>query len=178
MSTQTNTEDGVETVEVDHSPARASSIAAVGAALVAALTSAPFSILALPVGFGGVAIVAGGLFLKGNRSWVTIGSAGLFLSALISGGFGTPIEILIVSMAATLLAWNLGQHAIGLGEQLGRNVETSRNEAIHGSAALIVSLLAAGLGYLVYSSVSGGKPVAALGVVLLGTVFLVWTIRT
>lgn len=177
MSTET-TDDDLTTVDVDHSPAKASSYAAVIAGFLAAVTSAPFSMLAVPLGFGGVAIVAGGLFVRKDRSWVTFGAAGLFLSVLISGLFGTPSEMLLISAAATVLAWDLGQHAISIGDQLGRHSDTWRNEALHGSATAIVAMLSAASGYVVYSAAGGGRPVAAVVLLSIAIVLLAWTIRT
>ena len=177
MSTEVDDEP-LATVDIDHRPTRASSIAAVLAAVIAALTSAPFAILAAPVGFGGAVIIAAGLFAgDGNRAWVTIGAVGLFLSVLIAGGFGTPPELLLLSMAATILAWNFGQNAIGLGDQLGRHSKTRRNEIVHASVSVIVAIIVAGFGYLIYAAAAGGQPLAALGMMLVGAVVLIWAIR-
>ncbi|WP_459190695.1 DUF7519 family protein [Halosimplex sp. J119] len=166
------------TVTVDHSPTRVSSIAAVGAAVIAGLTSAPFALYALPLGFGGIAVLASGLFMGSSRLRVTMGAAGLFLSVLIAGLFGTGPEILLVSAAATILAWNFGQNAISLGEQIGSSSRTRRNEIIHASAATIVAMVATGVGYGVYLIGSGGRPMAAVGMLSLALVFLIWAIRT
>lgn len=181
MSTQVSidTDDDRGTVEVDHAPTRASSYAAIGAGLVAALLTAPFALLAAPVGFGGVGILAAGLLRGGNRAWVSLGAAGLFFSVIIAGGFNAVgPELLLVAAAATLLAWNLGLNAISLGEQIGRHSRTRRNEIVHGAAATIVAALAAAVGYAAFVSVGGGRPVAALSLLLFGAVFLAWAIRT
>jgi hypothetical protein len=97
---------------------------------------------------------------------------------LIAGLFGTGPEILLVSAAATMLAWNFGQNAISLGEQIGASARTQRNEIIHASAATIIAMLAAGVGYGVYLVGNGGRPMAALGMLSLALVFLLWAIRT
>lgn len=183
MSTETpqqtlDAEMEQQTTEVDHSPTKLSSYAAIGAALVAALTSAPFALLALPLGFGGVAIIAAGLVSTESRSYVTFGTAGLFLSVLIAGGFGTPAEFLLASTIATVLAWDLGQNAISLGEQIGRHSETSRNEIVHGAASAIVASLAAVIGYAVFMVAGGGRPVAGLGMLVAAIVFFAWAMRT
>lgn len=178
MSTQNASEEPT-TVEVDHAPTRASSYAAVGAGIVAALTSAPFALLALPLGIGGIGILAAGLFRgEGNRAWVTIGAVGLFLSVLVAGGFGVPPELLLVSAAAAVLSWNFGLNAIGLGEQIGRTSRTRRNEVIHGAVATVVAAVAAGFGYAVFGLAGGGQPVGALTMLLFAAVFLLWAIRT
>lgn len=177
MSTEVEDEP-LATVDIDHRPTKASSIAAVLAAVIASLTSAPFALLAAPLGFGGAVIIAAGLFTgDGNRAWVTIGAAGLFLSVLIAGTFGTPPELLLFSMAATILAWNFGQNAIGLGDQLGRHSKTRRNEIVHASVSVIVAIVVAGFGYVVFAAAAGGQPLAALGLMLLGAVILTWAIR-
>lgn len=173
-----DTDDDQTTVTVDHSPTRASSYAAIVASVLAALLSAPFALLALPVGIGGAGILAMGLLRGGNRTWVTMGAASLFLAILISGGFGTAPVILLLSTAATFLAWNLGLNAISLGEQIGRHSETRRNEIVHGAVVALVVMVAVMFSFTVYTAVSGGRPVAALSLLLFGAVFLAWAIRT
>lgn len=167
-----------ETVAVDHSPAQISSYAAVLAAFLAGLTSAPFSVIAIPLGLGGVVLVAAGLLVSESRSYVTFGSAGLFLSALISGIVGTPIELLLVSVAMTALTWDLGQNAFSVGDHLGRHSETSRIEIVHASATTVVAMLSAAIGYGVFLIGSGGQPVAAVTLLSIGLVALLWAIRS
>jgi len=150
----------------------------VGAGLIAAVSSAPFALLALPLGVGGVGMIAGGLLLRGNRTWVSMGAGTLFLSVVVAGGFGAPVEFLFVSTIATLLAWDLGQNAVSLGEQVGRHSRTRRNEVIHASFSTIVAMAAMALGYVTYTLSGGGRPVAALAMLLFGVVFLLWAIRT
>lgn len=175
---ETTVADGLTVVEIDHSPTVASSAGAVAAGMIAALASAPFALLALPLGFGGIAILAYGLFGSADRTTVSIGTVGLFLSVIVAGGFGTPLEFLLLGMAATMVAWDLGQNAIGLGEQVGRHSKTTRSEAIHASISVLVAMLAAVVGYVVYHSAGGGRPVAALTAVLVGVVLLLWAIRS
>ncbi|WP_317175772.1 DUF7519 family protein [Halomontanus rarus] len=175
MSTQ---REELTVVDVDHAPTAVSSTAAIIAAVVAAITSAPFALLALPLGIGGAGIVAAGLRLGGKREWVTLGAGALFLSILVAGGFGTPVEFLLVSTISTLLAWDFGQNAISLGEQIGRHSRTKRNEVIHASASLVVALLSSAFGYLVYTNAGSGRPVASLTMLVLGVVLLIWAIRT
>ncbi|SNZ17078.1 hypothetical protein SAMN06269185_2881 [Natronoarchaeum philippinense] len=178
MSTNTDMPADPDPIELDHSPTKLSTIAAVGAAVLAALTSAPFALLALPVGLAGAGAVGAGLIVAESRTWVAVGVGALFLSVLISGGFGTPVELLLVSMVATVLAWDFGHNAISLGEHVGRHSTTRRNEIIHGAATTIAASLAAAVGYGVYAIAGGGQPVAALSLLLFGIVFLIWAIRT
>lgn len=178
MSVETNQDIDVEPTEIDHSPAKLSAGAAIVAAIVAALTSAPFALLSLPVGIAGAGAVAAGLLVAENRTWVSIGVGALFLCVLISGGFGTPVELLLVSTVATVLAWDLGHNAISLGEQMGRHARTQRSEVTHAAFTTLVAMLAAGFGYGLFATVGGGRPVAALSMLLLGLLFLAWAIRT
>ena len=172
-----NTEE-LTRIEIDNRPTVISSWAAVGAAVLAALTSGLFAFLALPLSAGGVGMIAGGLFYAHNRSWVTIGTASLFLGVLVAGGFGAPIELLLISMIGTLLAWDFGQHSISLGRQVGRHSTTRRNEIIHCGASTMVACVAAAIGLAVFLTAGGGRPVAALSMLLLGFLFLLWAIRT
>lgn len=171
-------DEDLDTVEVDHSPTKTSSLLAVVAAVIAAITSAPFALIALPLGLGGIAAVAGGLYVTESRTWITLGAISLFLSVIAVGGFGTPVEILLISTAATILAWDLGQYAIGLGEQVGRHSRTSRNEAIHAAISVIVATIAASVGYLTYVAAGGGRPAAAVSLLVFGLLFLIWAIRS
>lgn len=177
ISQGTDRED-VRTVHVDHRPTQVSSVAAVVAGIVAAVTSAPFVLLALPLGIGGVAMIAGGLFYRPNRTWISVGAVCLYLSPVIAGGFGVPSELLLVSVIASLLAWNFGQYAMDLGEQIGRHSPTQRNEVIHISVVMIVAVLAGTVGYAVYTAAGRGQPVAALTMLLFGGILLTWAIRT
>lgn len=166
-----------ERVAVDCSPVQGSAIGATVAAVVAALTSAPFALLALPLGIGGAGMIAGGLWVVGKRTWISIGTASLFLSVIVAGGLGTPVEYLLISMIGVAMAWDLGHNAIGLGRQMGRHSRTRRNELIHGAATMIITLAAASIGYGVYLVAGDGHPVAAVGAMSLGLVFMFWALR-
>lgn len=178
MSVDADRNSDREPIEVDHSPTKVSTVAAIAAAIVATLTSAPFALLALPLGLAGTGAIAAGLLLAEDRTWVTIGTGALFLSVLVSGGFGTPVELMLVSTIATVLAWDVGHNAISLGRQMGRHSRTRRNEVIHGATSTVVAMVAAAFGYGVYAVAGGGHPVAALATLLLGLVLLIWAIRT
>lgn len=178
MSTENATDAEVESIDVDNSPVTITSVAAIGAAVVAALTSAPFGIMSIPLGFAGIALVGYGLYVKEERKWVSFGAASLVLAIIISGTLGAPLEFLLVSMIGTILAWDFGQNAIGLGQQIGRESETRRNELIHMSASLIVAGAAAALGYGVYALSAGGQPVSGLSMLVLALLLMLWAIRT
>lgn len=178
VSETTHDETDITRVDIDTAPTTTSATAAIIAAIVAAFTSAPFALIALPLGIGGIGMIAATLLRNGSRRLVSLGTASLFLSVVIAGGFGAPVEFLLLSTITTVLAWDFGQNAISLGEQMGRQTETQRNELIHASTSMIVGFVGGGLGYLIYLTSSGGHPVSALVLIVLGLVFLVWSIRT
>jgi hypothetical protein len=137
-------------VEVDTSPARLSSAVATVAAALAVLISAPLSVFALPLGVGGFVVFLVALFGAGSRSLLWFGCVALFVSVVVAGTLGSgPPALLLTSVAATLLAWDIGQNAISVGEQLGNGATTWRSEVVHGAAdqpvTALLLLLAAGL---------------------------------
>ncbi|QLH82006.1 DUF7519 family protein [Halosimplex pelagicum] len=165
-------------VELDRSPTSVSRGVSIIAAFVAVATSAPFSFMAMPFSFGGLAMVGYGLFVTETRRWLSIGVAGIFAGVLISGSYGTAGELLLLSLIGTIVAWDVGENAISLGEQIGSQTRTRRTEVVHASASALVGVLAGGFGYLAYQVSSSGYPAAALVLLLVGAVVLLWTIRS
>ena len=161
---------------IDRSPARLSSALSVTAAALAAGTSAFTGTLALAVGAPGFLAVVIGV-LRGSRRAVTLGSAALLLAALV-GGLATAAPFLLLpGVIATVLAWDLGEQAINVGEQLGRGTETTQLEATHAAASTVVAVGGGALGYGVYLASSGGQPMTALVLLLLAAVVLTSALR-
>lgn len=171
-------DDDPELVGVDHGPARFSSAVAVGAALLAVLVVASFAPVIAPVGAVGVAVLAVGLYVRGSRRLVSIGAAGLFVAALVAAALGalaaTPT---LVAVAAAMIAWDVGQNAVGVGHQLGRHVPTRRAELVHAAGSLVVATAITVLTYVVYLIANDGQPAAALVSLLVGAVLLIWAFR-
>lgn len=166
------------TVDVEHEPARLSAHVAMGAGVVAALTSAPFALLALPFGVGGLAMLAAGLYVAESRTWVSVGAGGIFSGGLLAGAFGgVTAELLLISVIGVMVAWDVGQNAISIGEQLTAATHTRRLELVHAGATAVVATLAAGLAYGVYVAGTGGQPAPALALLLIGAVVLLWVVR-
>jgi hypothetical protein len=159
---------------VDRSPARLSAALALGGVLVALAASA-VSVLALLVGGGGVVAVAVGV-LRGSRAALGVGVAGLFAGALLAGVLGGGPVRLLVAVAATAFAWDAGENAIGVGEQLGRAADTARAELVHAGASAGLLTTAAGVGLLAFALAGGGSPLALVAL-LLGAVLLVAALR-
>lgn len=165
-------------ISVNHAPARLSILLAFGAAFVAALTISLSSVL-LAVPIGGIALVLVGLGLVGGyRTPIGLGVGMLFFGLMFTGTFvDAGVEVLLTGTVACILAWDLGENAISVGQQLSRDSPTTRIELTHTLASVGVGVLGAGLVYAVYSLSSGGKPLPALVFMLLGAVVLGWLIR-
>lgn len=170
---------GRPVVDVDHEPARASSIIAIVAGLIAALTSAPFALLAIPFGFGGFLMLAAGLFISESRAWVTVGAAGIFSGGLVASATGgLTVELMLLSIIGIMVAWDVGQNAISLGEQLTSQTITRRTELVHAGVTALLASVIAGAAYGIYIVGTGGYPEQALALLILGAVVLMWAIRS
>jgi hypothetical protein len=166
----------IDAVELDDSPTVMSSRIAVGAALVAALFTAPFALLSAPFAVGGLGLVAGGLYYFESRSVVTVGVVSLFGAIVVAGGYGVPPEALVPAGIAAMLAWDIGSNALVVGAQIGRQAPTTRGEVVHAAATLIFGVLAGGLVYGAYLLGSNRQPAPALVLLIAGSVLLAWAI--
>ncbi|PSP56644.1 hypothetical protein BRC82_01860 [Halobacteriales archaeon QS_1_67_19] len=159
------------TREIDRSPARLSAALATTTAAVSAAASGLASLPALAIGAIGVLGVLVGV-IRGVRRAVTLGAAGLLVAALL-GGLTTPAWLLLLpGVMAAVLAWDLGEQAINVGEQLGRAADTTRLETTHAAASTVVAAGGAALGYGIFLVGSGGQAVTALVFLLLAAVVL------
>lgn len=156
---------------IDRSPARLSSWIATGAGIVAVVTSGLYSWFALACGLLGLSVVGIGL-VRGSRGMVTAGAVGLFAGTLVAGAGGAPTLLIVLSVTATVVTWDVGASAISIGDQLGREADTTRIEAIHAAASISVGVVTAGIGYGIYRTTAAGQPLAALVFLLLAAVLL------
>lgn len=157
---------------VDRRPARIGRWLSGFAGVLAVVTSGFYSWSALAVGGVGLVVLWAGL-LRGTRSAVTTGSFGLFVAAVAAGTRGAPVPPVLGSVVLTVVAWDAGGNAIGIGEQLGRDAGTARIEIVHSAATLAVGAVTAGVGYAVYRFGTGGQPVAAVVFLVFGALLLV-----
>jgi hypothetical protein len=164
------------TREIDRSPARLSSALAISAAGLSAGTSALSGTVGLAGGLAGFGLLAVGVLL-GSRRGVTLGATVLLIGALGGGLLTNAPYLLLPGVIATVLAWDLGEQAINVGEQLGRQAETTQLEATHAAGSTVVGVGAGGLGYGIYLVSSGGQPVTALVFLLLAVVVLTSALR-
>ncbi|EMA65143.1 hypothetical protein C461_14915 [Halorubrum aidingense JCM 13560] len=145
-----------------------SSLLAAGIAALAALVAAPIG--GAVVGLAGAGFVAGAV-RRSPRTLSRAAGTGAVGIAL-AGALGGATEPLLVSGVALVLAWDLADHGMSLGEQVGRAGRTRRNAAVHAGATLFAGALSAGIVYGVYLAAAGNRPVAALALLLFGAVAL------
>lgn len=165
-------------VTVEHAPARASSVVAVVAGLVATLSTATGSILSLAVAFLGLGGVAIGLFAVESERLALVGTAILFVGLLVSGVFDNPAPILLFGAIAAFVAFDASQNAFSVGAQLSTETTTTRGELVHVAATLAVGSIAVIVAYGVYLLSAAGQPASALVFLLLCGVLFAWAIRS
>lgn len=123
--------------------------AAVGLAGVAAGVSmagdVPDVLRVLPGLVGLLALGAGVVPVRGqgSRRLVKLGAGFLLVSVLVTGVFrAKPPGTLVAGAVAAVVGWDLGEHAINVGEQLGRAASTWRTEGVHAVGAGLVGVAA------------------------------------
>lgn len=161
---------------IDRSPTRVSQLLSIIAASVAVGASALFG------GVGAFGCLLGLLFVtvgvvRGTRRFVTIGGFALLVGILAGSLVSAPPELLIPGAIATVLAWDFGEQAINVGEQLGREADTQTLEIMHAASSTVVGVAAGGIGYGMYLAGSGGQPMTALVFLLIAVLALTSALR-
>lgn len=162
--------------EIDESPLRLSAGLALVAAAGAVGLVAPWSPAAGAVAVGGLALVAAGIAV-GSVGGVVAGSFGLFGGVVLAGLTDVgPLALLLATLGA-ILAWDLGEQAVTLGRQVGREGKTARGELVHAGASVLVGVASVGIIGGVSATVAGGLHVGALVVLLVAGIVLVSALR-
>lgn len=159
-----------------HRPSTLGSSIALFAGVASLLGLALASIEALAVGLLGLALLAGGLFAPARRL-VTLAGACFLLALLVAGVRGGGPEPLLAAALGAVLAWDVAEFALGVGEQLSREADTARLEGVHAATSLLVGVVGAGVVYGVYLAGGGGQPASAVVFLLFGAVVLVAVLR-
>lgn len=165
-------------VDIEHAPARVSGALAVVSGLIVVIASGFTSVLALLFGLLGLVGLASGIFALQSRRSVVVSTAVLFIAVLVSGVMGNATELLLASGIGTILALDLGQNAVSVGRQMTTDTYTRRGEIVHAGVSALVGVVITAIGYGIYLLSAGGQPVAALALLLLATVLLIWSFRT
>ena len=127
------------------------------------------------VGLVGLATLALGL-RRGDTRVLTLGAAVVFGGVLLAGIFGAPPEPTLLAAAATVVAWDAGEHAIGLGAQVGRHAETGRAEMVHAAGSALVASTAAAAAFLAFQTLAS-RSVLALVLLALGGLLIAALLR-
>jgi hypothetical protein len=159
----------------DTSPSNVGQGLTLAAALVATVALVP---VPTAVGLG---VLATGLFAAGLRRAATglvdAAAGTLAVALIVAGVFGAPAELLVVSTAAAVLAWDVADNALTVGEQLGRRARTERLELVHAAATLTVAVVGSAFAYGVFQLAGGGRPLLAVVLLLLGATLIVAVLR-
>jgi len=84
-----------------------------------------------------------------------VAAAGLVLAAAAAGVQGARPGFVFALVAAGMVAWDVGEHGVGLAAELGRRAPTARVELVHVAASVGVGLLSYyGAGWL-YGATAG-----------------------
>lgn len=123
-----------------------------GVGVVGALAALPLAVelssevsvlVAFVPGAAGIAAVAAAVLPvtgSGSRGLLKAGAAGVFASVVLVGLFrGASLLPLLAGTAGAVLAWDAGEHAINVGEQLGRGADTARGELVHVGGSTVVA---------------------------------------
>lgn len=164
-------------VEVTHAPARASAVGAVVTGLLAAVTSAPASIIALVVAVFGVAGLVVGTFVRPSRRVAGIGTAVIFAGVVASGLSGAGEGLVVFGVLASILSFDLTQNAFVVGDQLSTGTETWRGEAVHAAGTAAVGAISVVLAFAIYLVAGGELATAGLAFLFVAAIVLIWAIR-
>jgi hypothetical protein len=171
-------EEEVELVDVIHGPPRLSQGIALAAMLVGIVLTAPFTALSVLFGISGAVIVAAGILYSHSTGWLTLGTGIALLGAVTAGAYGAvPVEFMLIGVTTLIVAWDVGQHGISLGRQIGRQADTRRAELVHAASTVLVIGVFSALAYLVHLSGLRDRPAPAVAVVIIGIVFMMWLFR-
>lgn len=169
------TPDHPDPKEITRKPATVSSTLSIVAAATTVLLAIVVSLPGAAAGILGLTVLATGV-AYGYRGLVDAGGLGLLLSTILVG-FASIEYVALLSAVSTVVAWDVGNNAIDVGEQLGREAETQRIELLHAGSTTVVGLLTAGVSYAIYQTASSGQPVTAVFFLLLAALALISSLR-
>jgi hypothetical protein len=164
----------VAPVSFDARPARLSRGLALLAAALAAFVALADALGAV-LGAAGLVCVAAGVLLPA-RSLVDAGAAGLAAGVAFAAG-AYPVAFPLTGTVAAVVAWDLGEQAVGVGEQLGREADTRRLELVHAGTTLALGSVTAAVGFALYRVAFRGVSFATLLLLLAAAMFLMLSLR-
>lgn len=161
---------------VDHTPPVE---AAVAVAAVGAVSAGALGVGSIVGGAAGalaavvtlVGVVRGQLAVVGGGA--TLSGFGLLLAGLGNAPAGS----LLIGAVGTVLLWDLGDHAVGIGQQLTAEADAGRVVAVHAAVSVGVGVAIAAVGYGIFTAASGGQPVVGVLFLLAGAIGLAVALR-
>lgn len=160
----------------DDGPARLSAGLSLALAALAALALLSASTTGLLAGVVACALLAPGV-VRADRRLVDAGAATLAVGVAVAGIEGAPPVPLVVAAAATVAAWDVGENAISVGEQLGRAADTRRAELVHAGATGSVAAGTAVVGVVGFRLTTSSQPVTTVAVLVVAVVALTAALR-
>ena len=152
------------------------SVALLGVVWGAVLAGDLPDVLQVLPGLLGVALLGAGLVPvrgRGSRRLVKLGAGFVLVGVLVAGIFrAVPPGTLVAGAVAAVVGWDLGEHAINVGEQLGRAASTWRSEGVHACGAVLVGGSAVLAGNLVDGVGSTGLSLPALALLVIAVILL------
>lgn len=115
----------------------------------------------------GLPLTVGGVY-RCSRRLLAVGVGALFVGVFAASTTGVAPGLVVVAMVGTLLAWDVGENAISLAEQLGGAGEHERVEIVHAATTGVVATFVATGAYMVYRLSTGGQPELALALLVIG----------
>lgn len=120
--------------------------------------------VALPLAVGGVH--------EGSRRLLGTGVATLFGSVVVASFIGTPLVALVPAMVGTVVLWDVGENAISVSEQVGAAGVAWRGQLLHAAVSTAVVAGFATAVTLVYRVSTGGYPLLAVTLLVVGAVIV------
>lgn len=152
-------------------------LAGVGSVVIGTSPVGTSAVVPLAAGVVGLLLLTQGL-LQGARSWLAAGALALVGgTAMVAFTVTDPLPAL-GGGALAFVAWDCGEYAVSLGEQVGRRGATARQELRNAGTSVAVAAVAVGAGWATLAVAPGGVPVVALAVLAVGLVLLfvlLWT---
>lgn len=133
----------------------------------------PVVALVLVPGVVGVALVGATLDGRGSRGLLRVGAGSVLASVLLAGITTTATRpVLLVAGGGAVLTFDLGEHAIGVGEQLGRRARTTVPELGHALGSVLVGAVGVGTLLAVRNLGRPTLPLSAFALLLVAVVLL------
>lgn len=120
-----------------------------------------FSFESVPLGLVGILIIIGAFFRQ-SRQLLSIGVALVVVGVIVAGVVSMPIAWTLLAGTVAILGWDAGSTTLSLGEQLGRQAQTHRIEAMHIGSSAAVGFGTVAIAYTVIYTAGGARTVSAI----------------